>query len=254
MIGALRDWRKVSIVPSFSGGKDSTYLVLRLHELGIKMADILYFDTGWEFPHMDAHISEVENIIKQKITRLTPREDFDFLFARKIRTNKAKRMPIGNGWPSMQRRWCTGQKVRAINAYTNAMTWQGCALPIIQCIGYAADEVERAEKHSQTKTPLFQGYNYPMTMWGITEAQALAYCKERGLFWSGLYDIFDRVSCWCCPLGGIEAAQKLYQHFPVLWQRMLEMESWLPEQPTYYRRYTGNYSVSDLDKRFYNAA
>ena len=41
-------WRAASIVPSFSGGKDSTYLVLRLHELGIKMTDIVYFDTGWE--------------------------------------------------------------------------------------------------------------------------------------------------------------------------------------------------------------
>ena len=32
------NWRTASLVPSFSGGKDSTYLVLRLHELGIKMA------------------------------------------------------------------------------------------------------------------------------------------------------------------------------------------------------------------------
>lgn len=61
------NWRTASLVPSFSGGKDSTYLVLRLHELGIKMADIVYFDTGWEFPHMDAHIAQVEDIIKQKI-------------------------------------------------------------------------------------------------------------------------------------------------------------------------------------------
>ena len=86
------DWRTASLVPSFSGGKDSTYLVLRLHELGIKMTDIVYFDTGWEFPHMEAHIAQVEDIIKQKITWLLPRDDFDFLFARKSRTrniNKA---------------------------------------------------------------------------------------------------------------------------------------------------------------------
>ena len=86
-----------------------------------------------------------------------------------------------------------------------------------------------------------------MVTWGVTEDQALAYCKERGLVWDGLYDIFDRVSCWCCPLGGIANAEKIYRHFPELWQRMLEMESWLPEQ---YRRYTGKHTVSDLDRRF----
>lgn len=241
------DWRKVSVVPSFSGGKDSTYLVLRLHELGIKMTDIVYFDTGWEFPHMEAHIAQVEDIIKQKITRLVPRESFDFLFARKVRTKKSTYMPIGHGWPSMTRRWCTGQKKRALDAHAKALTWRGVALPVIQCVGYAADEQKRVENHCKSRMIRFQQFAYPMVTWGITEAQALAYCKERGLFWNGLYDVFDRVSCWCCPLGGISSAEKLYRNFPELWQRMLEMESWLPEK---HRRYAGKYTVSDLDKRF----
>ena len=241
------DWRTASLVPSFSGGKDSTYLVLRLHELGIKMADIVYFDTGWEFPHMDAHIAQVEGIIKQKITRLIPRESFDFLFAQKVRARSTKYSFTGYGWPSASRRWCTGQKQRAMDAYTKALTWKGFALPVIQCIGYAADEPKRVEKHSKTRLSRFQGFEYPMMAWGVTEAQALEYCKERGLFWDGLYDIFDRVSCWCCPLGGISRAEKVYHHFPELWQRMLEMESWLPEQ---YRSYAGKHTVSDLDRRF----
>lgn len=103
----MKDWRRATIIPSFSGGKDSTYLVLRLHELGIKMTDIVYFDTGWEFPHMEAHIAQVEDIIKQKITRLVPRESFDFIFARKARTRNVQNTRRGYGWPSAMRRWCT---------------------------------------------------------------------------------------------------------------------------------------------------
>lgn len=247
----LNKWRTASLVPSFSGGKDSTYLVLRMHELGIKMADIVYFDTGWEFPYMDTHISQVEDIIKQKITRLVPREGFDFLFAQKIRTKKSKYTFSGYGWPSAMRRWCTGQKQRALSAYAKALTWQGLPLPVVQCIGYAADEAKRAEKHSKNNPLRFQGFDYPMLGWGVTEAQALVYCKERGLLWDGLYDIFDRVSCWCCPLGGISNAEKIYHNFPELWQRMLEMESWLPEKQ---RRYTGKYTVSELGKRFAEAS
>jgi 3'-phosphoadenosine 5'-phosphosulfate sulfotransferase (PAPS reductase)/FAD synthetase len=244
----MKKWRTATIVPSFSGGKDSTYLVLRLHELGVKMADIVYFDTGWEFPEMDAHISQVEDLIKQKITRLVPRESFDYLFARKIRTRNSANKRRGYGWPSAMRRWCTGEKTRAINAYANSLTWQGVALPVVQCLGYASDEPDRVEKHRAKKAPCFQSYAYPMVEWNTSEEQALAYCRERGLSWNGLYDIFDRVSCWCCPLGGIAHAQKIYRHFPCLWQHMLEMESWLPRQ---YRQYAGKHSVSDLDRRFY---
>ncbi|MCB8572292.1 phosphoadenosine phosphosulfate reductase family protein [Bilophila wadsworthia] len=244
----MKDWRRATIIPSFSGGKDSTYLVLRLHELGIKMTDIVYFDTGWEFPHMEAHIAQVEDIIKQKITRLVPRESFDFIFARKARTRNVQNTRRGYGWPSAMRRWCTGEKTRAINAYVNSLTWQGITLPAVQCLGYASDEPDRVEKHKTKKAPRFQCYAYPMVEWGIFEGCALAYCRERGLSWGGLYDIFDRVSCWCCPLGGIANAEKLYRHFPAFWQHMLEMESWLPEQ---YRQYAGKHSVSDLDKRFY---
>lgn len=243
----MNDWRNATLVPSFSGGKDSTYLVLRLHELGIKMADIVYFDTGWEFPEMGAHISQVEDIIKQKITRLVPRESFDYLFSRRVRTRNSMSTRRGYGWPSSMRRWCTGEKSRAINAYANSLTWQGIALPVVQCLGYASDEPGRVEKHKAKKAQRFQSYVYPMVEWNISEKQALAYCRERGLSWDGLYDIFNRVSCWCCPLGGITHAEKIYHYFPGLWQRMLDMESWLPER---YRQYTGKYTVSDLNRRF----
>ena len=243
----MNDWRNATLVPSFSGGKDSTYLVLRLHELGIKMADIVYFNTGWEFLEMEAHIAQVEDIIKQRITRLVPRESFDFLFARRVRTRNSMSTRRGYGWPSAMRRWCTGEKSRAINAYANSLTWQGIALPVVQCLGYASDESGRVERHKAKKAQRFQSYAYPMVEWKISEKQALAYCRERGLSWDGLYDIFDRVSCWCCPLGGITHAEKIYRHFPGLWQRMLEMESWLPEG---YRQYAGKYTVSDLNRRF----
>lgn len=238
-----------SLVPSFSGGKDSTYMVLRLHELGIKMADIVCFDTGWEFPHLEGHIAQVEDIIKQKITVLKPRESFDSMFAYRIRTKGKNKGLMGYGWPSDNRRWCTSEKARATLAYATSLSWQGLSLPVVQCIGFAADEPHRVEEHSKKKVPRFLGNDYPLVAWGVTETEALEYCKERGLHWNGLYDIFDRVSCWCCPLGGVSRAEKIYQHFPDFWQRMLEMESWLPEDNEG-RRYAGKYTVSDLDRRF----
>lgn len=238
-----------SLVPSLSGGKDSTALVLWLHEHGIKMADIVYFDTGWEFPEMEPHIAQLEDYIKQKVTVLKPRETFDFLFSGKVRTRGKFKGLAGYGWAKMRSRWCTAEKRNAMAAHATALTWRGLPFPIVQCIGYAADEPQRIQEHSKKKIPNFQGYSYPLMDVGITEAQAIAYCIERGFTWGGLYDIFDRVSCTICPLGGIERARKIYTHFPDIWQRMLEMDSWLSKDHKG-RKYTGKYTVPDLDRRF----
>ena len=78
----------------------------------------------------------------------------------------------------------------------------------------------------------------------MTEADCLAYCKERGFDWEGLYDIFHRVSCWCCPLQSYDEMRKLRQHFPDLWQKLLYMDEHT------WRTYVKGYSAKQLDTRF----
>ena len=87
---------------------------------------------------------------------------------------------------------------------------------------------------------------YPLVEWGVPEADALAYCYKRGFTWDGLYHFFSRVSCFCCPLKPLDELRTLRGYFPDLWQRMLLMESWLPES----RRRFKDSSVSALDARF----
>lgn len=85
---------------------------------------------------------------------------------------------------------------------------------------------------------------YPLVDWGMTEADCLVYCKERGFDWDGLYDIFSRVSCWCCPLQSLEELRKLRKHFPDLWEKLREMDK------RTWRQYLKNYSVEQLEVRF----
>ncbi|GAH74603.1 unnamed protein product [marine sediment metagenome] len=55
---------------SFSGGKDSTAMLLRMLELGIPIHEIRYFDSGsWEYPQMREHVDKVEKYIGRPITR-----------------------------------------------------------------------------------------------------------------------------------------------------------------------------------------
>ena len=48
---------------SYSGGKDSTYMLLRMIELGMPIDAVLYADTGMEFPEMYDHLHKVDDLL-----------------------------------------------------------------------------------------------------------------------------------------------------------------------------------------------
>ena len=251
---------QLSNVVSFSGGKDSTAMLLMMLERGEPIADIVFFDGGWEFPQMHDHLEQVEKFIGRTITRLRPRlpvgtvtdkTPFDWMFSEfpvvKRGTKEIHR--FGRYWPSPKIRWCTGRKQESLRSHLLALTHRkGFALPLRQCVGFAADELERLDGTTK-QNGKYHVQRYPLVEWGVTEADALAYCEKRGFTWGGLYRHFDRVSCFCCPLQGLDELRKLRCFFPGLWQRMLEMESWLPKGDKR-RRFNHAPSIAALDARF----
>lgn len=56
--------KQASNVVSLSGGKDSTAMLLMLLERGEPVADVVFFDTGWEFPEMYEHLEKLEAFIR----------------------------------------------------------------------------------------------------------------------------------------------------------------------------------------------
>lgn len=250
---------KPANVVSLSGGKDSTAMLLMLLERGEPIADIVFFDGGWEFPQMHEHLEKLERFIGCAITRLRPRlpigvvtgkSPFDWLFSEYpvVKRGTGQVHMIGRGWPAPNRRWCTGCKQDSLRSHLLALTHrQGFVLPLRQCVGFAADELERLGGPTKRDGAYYM-QRYPLVEWGVTEAEALTYCRKRGFTWGGLYDSFHRVSCFCCPLQGLNELRTLRRDFPDLWQRMLAMESWLP-QGDIGRRFNHS-SVSGLDTRF----
>lgn len=210
---------------SFSGGKDSTALLLMLLEKGFDPGDIVFFDTGWEFPEMYQHINRVESYIGKKIIRLKPQKSFDYwMFEHK---------GTGMGFPHIiQVRWCSREKINALSKF-----WRRSGKPT-DYRGIAYDEAQRA-KNSRSERK-----EYPLVDWRITEKDALKYCYEKGFFWDGLYEHFNRVSCWCCPLQGLDELRNLRKFYPDLWERLKEM------QRKTFNKFRPDASVFDLEERF----
>lgn len=89
---------------------------------------------------------------------------------------------------------------------------------------------------------------YPLIDWGMTEADCLKYCYDRGFDWGGLYEIWDRVSCWCCPLQSLDDLRKLRKHRPELWEQLREMDKRM--QNTQYPNFQFTRSFTDIEQRF----
>lgn len=137
----------------------------------------------------------------------------------------------GMSWGGPRNRWCTAMlKKRVLDAYFKDLKKD---YEIVEYIGIAADEPNRVKDAC-----------YPLVEWNMTERDCLAYCYERGFTWGGLYEIFHRVSCWCCPLQSFDELRKLRKHFPELWK---QLEFW---DKNTWRTFKPGYSVQALNVRF----
>lgn len=220
-------------IASLSGGKDSTAMLLRLLEEKWPVDLILYCDTGLEFPQMYDHLNQLEAYTGREITRLKAPHDFEYYFYdySPDRKNLLLEQYRGMSWPGPYNRWCTAMlKTRIINAYLKKLKKD---FEVIEYVGIAADETDRIKNK-----------NYPLVEWGMTEKDCLSYCYERGFYWGGLYELFKRVSCWCCPLQGLKELRNLYEHFPDLWR---QLQLW--DESTW-RQFRADYSVQELAWRF----
>jgi len=221
-------------IVSFSGGKDSTAMLLMMLEKQIPVDKIICVDTTKEFPQMYEHIKKVQSIIeplKIDIVKI----DFDYWFGEHIKIRGKRKGDKGYGFPDFRNRWCTALKREAVKKLQKTIPNEST-----QFHGIAFDERGRALKNEK------RNIEYPLIEWQITEAQALDYCYAMGLDWDGLYEKFHRVSCWCCPLSRIGELRVLYNDFPELWTELEKLDK------KSFRKFRSDYSVKELSERFAN--
>lgn len=227
----------MEFIASFSGGKDSTAMILKLLEYGKPLTTIIFFDTKMEYKAIYTNVEKMKKLAKEKnikFVTLTPDSDFLTHMLTKPHYNRRGNLVYGYDWCGGKCRWMTSLKVSSINNYLSSIP------EYKQYIGIAYDEPKRI-KNENNKL-------YPLVNYKMTEKDCLEYCYENGFNWNEdgieLYDILDRVSCWCCKNKNLKELRNMYHYLPDYWGMLKGMQSRI-DRPFYDCQ-----TVFQLEKRF----
>ena len=202
-------------VASVSFGKDSLAMLLFVLESGLPLDEVVFYNTGMEFQAIYHIRDKIIPILEErgiKFTELHPARPFLYDMLERPVVSEAKGIHRGYGWCGGLCRWGTSEKIATIDRYT-----RGCHV----YVGIAADEEKRLDRLPEWKST-------PIAEAGMTEADCLAYCRARGFTWEengiDLYDILDRVSCWCCCNKNRRELKNIYRYLPEYWERLKDLQ------------------------------
>lgn len=194
-------------------------MLLLLVEEGWPLDEVVFYDTGMEFKAIYHTMVRVRAVLREKgivFTILKPGYDFEWkMFDKPV--NGRNGFHYGYSWCGGKCRWGTRDKLSIVERYCKGA---------IEYVGIAADETARLVKERSGNKV------FPLAIKGMTEADCLRYCYDRGFFWEEetaegqvrLYDILDRVSCWCCANKNLKELRNIYRHLPDYWRRLEELQ------------------------------
>jgi len=224
-------------IASVSFGKDSLAMLLRLIEEHKPLDEVVFYDTGMEFEAIYKIRDKIKTLLSSKgikFTELKPKCDFCYKMFEKVVNAGKSNEHKGYSWCGGRCRWGTTEKLQALEKYS-----KNC----VEYVGIAIDEPRRlAKKRKGNKV-------FPLAEWGMTENDCLQYCYNKGYDWEEcgvrLYDILNRVSCWCCANKNLKELKNYFLYLPKYWEKLKELQK-RTDRPFKNNKYT----IFDLEKKF----
>lgn len=229
-------------IASCSFGKDSLAMLLLLLNRKEPLDEVIFYDTGMEFKAIYKIRDKVVKLLEKngiKYTELKPKLPFKYVMFEKPVKHRNGTYSKGYSWCGGRCRWGTSEKNRIISKYLK----DNYGNHYIEYVGIAYDEQNRVKNDIHKKYPLID-YNF-------TEKDCLNFCYKKGYHWYedgiDLYDILDRVSCWCCANKNLKELRAYYRYLPLYWNGLKELQSKTS------RPFKNNkYSIFDLEEKFKN--
>jgi 3'-phosphoadenosine 5'-phosphosulfate sulfotransferase (PAPS reductase)/FAD synthetase len=207
----------VKHVVCFSGGKDSTALLLwakeNLGEPGVDWTAV-FCDTGWEHPLTYAYVDYIDETVLNRTLMRLKSEKYPDGFVQLVIERKMI--------PGVHSRFCTQElKVFPLHRYFEALDDE-----VTSYQGVRADEsLSRSKMAEEEWLDDAGGYwiRRPLLRW--TAAQCFEIMAKHDVKPNPLYMMGStRVGCWPCIMTGLGELKRALQFFPELKERLIEME------------------------------
>ena len=196
---------KMKYILSFSGGKDSTAMLFRLIELNYQIDEIIFADTGFEFPEIYEHIDQVEKVIGRSIIKLKTNILFHDWASGKITRGKNKGMIRGLPLKYYPCWWSRESKFKVLDQYIGHNN---------RYIGIAYDEQKRIRDH--------KGYIYPLNDLKMSENDCIIYLKSINQL-KPIHTKFKHTGCYWCPKQSQRSLDLLEKDYPDLYKKRCEL-------------------------------
>lgn len=215
-------------------------MCLKLMEEEKPLTKAVFYDTGMEFTAVYRNIERIRPVLYDygcELVIIKPERDFLVDMLLRPVCEGTPNEHYGYEWCGGCTRWRTSGKIADINRYLNSLDTD-----YVQYVGIAADEPERVKKERNKL--------YPLVEWNMTEKECLQYCYSKGWSWIenggvDLYQILDRVSCWCCSNKNLKELRNIYWYLPEYWGLLKGLQSRIQ------RPFKSNgVTIFDLEKRF----
>lgn len=233
-------------IASVSFGKDSLAMLLLILENpnSYPLDEVIFFDWGMEFEPIYHNKDKIKPILAAKNIKFTELHyDTSFLynFCEREVHKKDGSIQYGYSWCGGRTRWGTDRKMLLSKKYLKQYRQEG----IVEYVGIAADETPRITRAKA------KGKILPLVDQGITEEEALSFCRAHGFNWKcgdiDLYDIMDRVSCWCCKNNNLKELKNMYIYLPDYWEALKNLQA---KTSFPYKDYKDAKTVGELEKKF----
>lgn len=207
-------------IANVSFGKDSLAMLHRLIDEGWPLDEVCYYDTGMEFPAIYEERGRTLPLLRERgieYTELSPKQPMWWdMFCRPVRSRETGEVhKRGYGWCGGSCRWGTTAKTAALDRHAKERS-------AVVYVGIAADETVRINRDRPGWKRL------PLVEMGMSEADCLELCYRRGHDWEQdgvrLYDVLDRVSCWCCRNKNMRELRAMSKKLPSYFDRLMAME------------------------------
>jgi len=207
-------------IASVSFGKDSLAMLLLLLERQEPLDEVIFYDTGMEFNCIYQIRDRVKKILNDKnikFTELKPKCSFEYTMFQKPVNHRNGTCSNGYSWCGGRCRWGTTEKNKTISKHLKDSYGEDYK----EYVGIAYDEPKRIKQDIHKIYPLYD--------LNLTEKDCLLYCYKKNYFWLedgiNLYDILDRVSCWCCANKNLKELRNYYKYLPKYWNKLKEFQN-----------------------------